>query len=87
MAEESLNLHRAAARVCLGQAPNALRLEVKTLLESWSPAVLHMRISSHNALVEAGVFELVQWVVFAWAAVALPVVQKAQLLEAHTLAH
>ena len=75
MAEEGLDLHGATTSVRLSQAPDALRLEVEALLESGSPAVLHVRVSGHDALVEAGVFELLQRVVFARAAVALPVAE------------
>lgn len=73
VAEEGLDLHWAAAGVRLGQAPDALRLEVESVLKSWTPAVLHVRVSRDDALVEAGIgTEIFLWVFFARAAVALP---------------
>lgn len=73
VAEEGLDFHWAAAGVRLGQAPDALRLEVESVLKSGTPAVLHVRVSRDDALVEAGIgTEILLWVFSAWAAVALP---------------
>ena len=70
VAEEGLDLHSATAGVRLGQAPDTLRLEVEAVLVSWTPALLHVRVTGNNAVVEARVRKVIFRVVLAWAAVA-----------------